>query len=154
MGKSRTYSLELNKNKYRREILGLRKVLADSVYVKGLDEGYAHFINEMHMALIGSRRITAKMEVAIHRIIKFHKKKSNVKNSPIAETILLKLSKLRSMIDKCGYTENYIADRKFLVDSFIKQVKAKGGLSKKQFIYANNLYKQFKKKIDKRQNNS
>jgi hypothetical protein len=143
-----------NKETYRREILGLRKVLSDTNYVSSIDDGYAHFINEMHMALIGNRRITEKMEKAIRRIIRFYKKKTYNQDSTQSETILLKLTKLRSMIDKCGYTENYIADRKFLVDSFINQVKAKGGLSKKQFIYANNLHKQFKKKIDKRQNNS
>jgi len=143
-----------NKETYRREILGLRKVLSDTNYVSSIDDGYAHFINEMHMALIGNRRITEKMEKAIRRIIRFYKKKTYNQDSTQSETILLKLTKLRSMIDKCGYTENYIADRKFLVDSFIKQVKAKGGLSKKQFIYANNLYKQFNKKINKKQYNS
>ena len=143
-----------NKETYRREILGLRKVLSDTNYVSSIDDGYAHFINEMHMALIGNRRITEKMERAIRRIIRFYKKKTYNNDSTQSEAILLKLQRLRSMVDKCGYTENYVADRKYLVDSFINQVKAKGGLSKKQFIYANNLYKQFKKKIDKRQNNS
>ena len=106
----------------------------------------------MHMALLSNRRITAKMVQSIQNANRHYDFAKDPRNVEKRRNILGKLMKLRSMVKHCHYTSDYRADRKTLIQSFIDQVRRKGTLTKKQFIYANNLYKQFKKRIAKVKN--
>ena len=106
----------------------------------------------MHMALLSDRRITSKMIQAIQNANRHYDFASNPKNVEKRRNILVKLVRLRSMVKYCQYTSDYRDDRKTLIQSFIDQVRRKGTLTKGQFVYANNLYKQFKKRIAKVQN--
>ena len=141
-----------NKEKFRKEILGLRKLLSDTQYCSRLEGSYVGFLNDMHMALVGDRRITSKMIQSIQNANRHYDFARDPKNVEKRRNILQKLMKLRSMVKHCQYTTDYRDDRKTLIQSFIDQVRRKGTLTKGQFVYANNLYKQFKKRIAKVKN--
>ena len=141
-----------NKEKFRKEILGLRRLLSDTSYCSSQEGSYVSFLNDMHMALLSDRRITAKMIQAVQNANRHYDFAKDPKNVEKRRNILSKLMKLRSMVKHCQYTNDYRDDRKTLIQSFIDQVRRKGTLTKKQFVYANNLYKQFKKRIAKVQN--
>ena len=141
-----------NKEKFRKEILGLRRLLSDTSYCSSQEGSYVSFLNDMHMALLSDRRITSKMIQAIQNANRHYDFAKDPKNVEKRRNILQKLMKLRSMVKHCQYTSDYRDDRKTLIQSFIDQVRRKGTLTKGQFVYANNLYKQFKKRIAKVQN--
>jgi len=141
-----------NKDKFRKEILGLRKLLSDTHYCGGLEGSYVGFLNDMHMALVGDRRITRKMIQSVQNAVRHYNFKRDPKNVEKRRNIVMKLKSLRSMVRDCQYTLDYRSDRELLIQSFIDQVSRKGTLTKKQFIYANNLHKQFKKRIAKVKN--
>ena len=141
-----------NKEKFRKEILGLRRLLSDTSYCSSQEGSYVSFLNDMHMALLSDRRITSKMIKAIQNANRHYDFARDPKNVEKRRNILQKLMKLRSMVKHCQYTSDYRDDRKTLIQSFIDQVRRKGTLTKGQFVYANNLYKQFKKRIAKVQN--
>jgi S-methylmethionine-dependent homocysteine/selenocysteine methylase len=101
------------------------------------------------MALVGNRRITAKMIQSVQNANSHYDFASNQKNVEKRRNIIMKLSNLQGMVKDCNYTSDYRADRESLIQSFKDQVRRKGTLTKKQFIYANNLYTQFKKRIEK-----
>jgi hypothetical protein len=138
-----------NKEKFRKEILGLRKLLSDTKYCNRQEGSYVSFLNDMHMALVGNRRITAKMIQSVQNANSHYDFASNQKNVEKRRNIIMKLSNLQGMVKDCNYTSDYRADRESLIQSFKDQVRRKGTLTKKQFIYANNLYTQFKKRIEK-----
>jgi hypothetical protein len=141
-----------NKEKFRKEILGLRRLLSDTSYCSSQEGSYVSFLNDMHMALLSDRRITSKMIKAIQNANRHYDFAKDPKNVEKRRNILQKLMKLRSMVKHCQYTSDYRDDRKTLIQSFIDQVRRKGTLTKGQFVYANNLYKQFTKRIAKVQN--
>ena len=141
-----------NKEKFRKEILGLRRLLSDTSYCSSQEGSYVSFLNDMHMALLSDRRITSKMIKAIQNANRHYDFAKDPKNVEKRRNILQKLIKLRSMVKHCQYTTDYRDDRKTLIQSFIDQVRRKGTLTKGQFVYANNLYKQFRKRIAKVQN--
>ena len=141
-----------NKEKFRKEILGLRRLLSDTSYCSSQEGSYVSFLNDMHMALLSDRRITSKMIKAIQNANRHYDFARDPKNVEKRRNILQKLMKLRSMVKHCQYTSDYRDDRKTLIQSFIDQVRRKGTLTKGQFVYANNLYKQFTKRIAKVQN--
>lgn len=141
-----------NKEKFRKEILGLRRLLSDTSYCSSQEGSYVSFLNDMHMALVGDRRITRKMIQAVQNANRHYDFAKDPKNVEKRRNILQKLIKLRSMVKHCQYTTDYRDDRKTLIQSFIDQVRRKGTLTKGQFVYANNLYKQFRKRIAKVQN--
>ena len=141
-----------NKEKFRKEILGLRRLLSDTSYCSSQEGSYVSFLNDMHMALLSDRRITSKMIKAIQNANRHYDFAKDPKNVEKRRNILQKLMKLRSMVKHCQYTSDYRDDRKTLIQSFIDQVRRKGTLTKGQFVYANNLYKQFTKRIAKVKN--
>ena len=59
-----------NKEKYKREIKSLRKLLDDNEYTRTIPVGYHSFISEMHRKLVSNYKITPKMLNAIHNIMK------------------------------------------------------------------------------------
>ena len=126
-----------NKEKFRKEILGLRRLLSDTSYCSSQEGSYVSFLNDMHMALLSDRRITSKMIKAIQNANRHYDFARDPKNVEKRRNILQKLMKLRSMVKHCQYTSDYRDDRKTLIQSFIDQVRRKGTLTKGQFVYAN-----------------
>jgi hypothetical protein len=118
-------------------------------WIEGTNRFLVEFLNDMHMALVGDRRITRKMIQSVQNANRHYNFARNPKNIEKRKNIIMKLSNLQGMVKECHYTSDYRADRELLIQSFKDQVSRKGTLTKKQFIYANNLYTQFKKRIDK-----
>ena len=61
--------------------------------------------------------------------------------------MLSKITKLKYLLTKCGYTRQYEYEKMEFLDSITKRVHMKGKLTPKQAEYANALYKQFNKRI-------
>ena len=110
-----------NKEKYKKEIRGLRKLLNDFEYTRTLSHGYHGFLAKMHKQLISNKNLTQKM--------------------------LAKITKLKQMLHHCGYSDYYIELKMEFLDSLTKRAHSRGTLTPKQAKYANNLYKQFSKRI-------
>jgi hypothetical protein len=143
-----------NKDKYKKEIAALRTILSDNSYWT-VSKEYSHqsfksFLADMHTAMVGNRRVTSKMEAAVHKAIKNYGKRKDPDFRNRLENIVFKLKSLHFMVKDCGYTKDYEADRSHIIENMIKQVNSRGTLSKRQFEFCNNMYKQFKKRINKK----
>ena len=148
-----------NKEKYNKEIKALRVILSDDRYWNSdkefhKDQTFKSFLSDMHTAMVGNRTVTPKMKAAIDRAIKNYNRRSEPKFLEKVENIVLKLTRLSYMAKECGYTKDYEHDRVSIIDGMIRQANAKGTLSKRQMGFCNNMYKQFKKRIEKVRNST
>ena len=101
----------------------------------------------MHTKLIGNGNITPKMLSSIHKGIKSHQSYNNPTDKMMRDKMLSKITKLKYLLTKCGYTRQYEYEKMEFLDSITKRVHMKGNLSPKQAKYANQLFKQFNKRI-------
>ena len=136
-----------NKEKYKKEIKSLRKLLDNNEYTRTLPTNYHHFLSDMHTKLIGNGNITPKMLSSIHKGIKSHQSYNNPTDKMMRDKMLSKITKLKYLLAKCGYTRQYEYEKMEFLDSITKRVHMKGNLSPKQAKYANQLFKQFNKRI-------
>ena len=136
-----------NKKTYNKEIKSLRKLLDDGEYTRVLPSGYHHFLSEMHRKLVGNVRITPKMLSAIEEAIESHGNYNNPEDRIHRDRMLAKITKLKYLLAQCGYTNQYAAEKMEFLDSITGRVHAKGKLTPKQAKYANQLYKQFSKRV-------
>ena len=58
--------------------------------------------------------------------------------------MLSKVTKLKYLLLKCGYTQQYERENEFL-DSLTDRIYVRGNLTPKQAKWANSMYKQFNK---------
>tara|TARA_B100002019_G_scaffold78863_1_gene68108 strand:- start:567 stop:1010 length:444 start_codon:yes stop_codon:yes gene_type:complete len=143
----RLAKLRNNKEVYSKEIKSLRKLLDDGEYTRVLPSGYHHFLSEMHRKLVGNVRITPKMLSAIEEAIESHGNYNNPEDRIHRDRMLAKITKLKYLLAQCGYTNQYAAEKMEFLDSITGRVHAKGKLTPKQAKYANQLYKQFSKRV-------
>ena len=136
-----------NKEKYKKEITELRKLLNDNEYTRTLSNGYHGFLSDMHRKLIGNGSITQKMISAIETAIHFHKNYNRPDIKANRDRMLSKITKLKYLLTQCGYTRQYEAEKMEFLDSITSRVHARGNLTPKQAKYANQMYKQFNKKV-------
>ncbi len=61
--------------------------------------------------------------------------------------MLSKITKLKYMLAQCNYTQQYEYEKMEFLDSITKRVHMKGNLTPKQAKYANQMYKQFNKRM-------
>ena len=146
--------VKINKKKYGRRIQQLEHILNDKTYIQDENtNSYHDFIRSMYNALVKGRKITYKMESAITKIVKVYAKHINpehqVKRLEYIEKTLVKIDKIRSLLDKCNYTPDYIYGKDMFLDSIENQVKRRAYLSKKQRVYLNKFHQQFTKKLKK-----
>ena len=151
---SKKQSFQNNKEVYKKQVAGLRKLLDDNNYTRHISTGYHGFLSDMHRKLVSNNRISPKMLKAINDGIKSHTLSLDPEFRNQRDDMLLKIDSLRDMLLLCNYTKVYEYEKLDFVDSLTKRVARKGSLTSKQGKYANNLYKQFKKRIDKMQNNA
>ena len=136
-----------NKEKYKKEIKALRKLLDNNDYTRTLSNGYHHFLSEMHRKLVGNSKITPKMLSAVQTAVHFHNNYNRPDIKANRDRMLSKITKLKYLLTQCGYTRQYECEKMEFLDSITKRVHTKGNLTPKQAKYANQLYKQFNKRI-------
>lgn len=136
-----------NKEKYKKEIRGLRKLLNDFEYTRTLSHGYHGFLAKMHKQLISNKNLTQKMLESVSTALKFYNNYNRADIKVQREKMLAKITKLKQMLHHCGYSDYYIELKMEFLDSLTKRAHSRGTLTPKQAKYANNLYKQFSKRI-------
>ena len=136
-----------NKEKYKKEIIGLRKLLNDFEYTRTLSHGYHGFLAKMHKQLISNKNLTQKMLESVNTALKFYNNYNRADIKVQREKMLAKITKLKQMLHHCGYSDYYIELKMEFLDSLTKRAHSRGTLTPKQAKYANNLYKQFSKRI-------
>ena len=136
-----------NKEKYKKEIRGLRKLLNDFEYTRTLSHGYHGFLAKMHKQLISNKNLTQKMLESVNTALKFYNNYNRTDIKVQREKMLAKITKLKQMLHHCGYSDYYIELKMEFLDSLTKRAHSRGTLTPKQAKYANNLYKQFSKRI-------
>ena len=136
-----------NKEKYKKEIRGLRKLLNDFEYTRTLSHGYHGFLAKMHKQLISNKNLTQKMLESVNTGLKFYDNYNRADIKVQREKMLAKITKLKQMLHHCGYSDYYIELKMEFLDSLTKRAHSRGTLTPKQAKYANNLYTQFSKRI-------
>jgi len=129
-----------NYKHYSSEIESLKKIIGTPRSDK--------FIMDMYIALVNGRKITPKMLQAIRKII--------LRNSPDfirkinieANRLIPKLNQIRHTLSKCGYTEHYVSNSEYFLDSVEKQVLRRGTLTLNQRKALNKMNKRFNKRIE------
>ena len=137
----------MDKVKYSKEIKQMRKVLNDHEYTRTLSPGYHQFLSDMHRKMVSASRITPKMEKHINQAFNYYENHNNPEMKIQRESMLAKITKLKYLLTRCGYTKQYEADKMFFLDGLTDRINRVGTLSPKQAKYANQMYKQFNKKI-------
>ena len=137
----------MSKVKYTKEIKQLRKLLADNEYTRTLSSKYHQFLCDMHTKMVSASRITPKMEKHINQAFNYYENHKNPKMKIQRESMLAKITKLKYLLTRCGYTKQYEADKMFFLDGLTDRINRVGTLSPKQAKYANQMYKQFNRKI-------
>ena len=132
----------------------LDHILKDNMYF--MSDGYRIFVNDMHRALSGDRKITEKMNIAINSLIKNYTKHFSKANDPNYKKkktdytleAVGKLNEIRRTLAKCNYTSNYTLEKKHFIESIERQVYTRGSLTIKQRKALNGMYSQFKKRVE------
>jgi len=125
-----------NKEKYKKEIKSLRKLLDDNEYTRTLPTGYHHFLSDMHRKLIGNSNITLKMLSSIQNAAATYECYGSPQTRMKRDAMLSKITKLK-----------YESEKMEFLDSITNRVHSRGTLTPKQAKYANQLHKQFNKRI-------
>lgn len=137
----------MSKVKYTKEIKQLRKLLADNEYTRTLSSKYHQFLCDMHTKMVSASRITPKMEKHINQAFNYYENHKNPKMKIQRESMLAKITKLKYLLTRCGYTKQYEADKMFFLDGLTDRINRVGTLSPKQAKYANQMFKQFNKRV-------
>lgn len=144
--------IEENEKMFGKKIKQLDHIIKDHDYLPTGNE-YRGFIIDMHLALIGGRKITTKMESAINNIIKRYKEHLKKIKDPNflkgKEELLGKIMLVKNMLDRAPYNSVFKKEKSYFLDSVYKQAKQRGTLSPKQKLTLNKMYKQYKKKVEK-----
>tara|TARA_R100001082_G_C4272752_1_gene120461 strand:+ start:192 stop:611 length:420 start_codon:yes stop_codon:yes gene_type:complete len=137
----------MDKVKYSKEIKQMRKVLNDHEYTRTLSPGYHQFLSDMHRKMVSASKISPKMENHINQAFNYYKNHNKPEVKANREKMLSKVTKLKSMLLQCGYTQQYEQERMDFLDGLTDRIYIKGTLTPKQAKWANSMYKQFNKKI-------
>lgn len=146
-----------NKEKFAKRIQQLDHIVKDLNYIpKDSANGYHEFIQNMHSALVGGRKITRKMESSIVKIITTYSEWLKKENDPeyqknkikYIENSLTKIKLLEDKLYEANYSKSYTSDKEYFLGSIKSHVKSRGNLSSKQKQALNKMYKQFNKRIE------
>jgi len=121
-----------------------------------MNDSYKEFVLSMHNA-IGTRKVTKKMEISMDKIVsgykkwlKDDKKLTRYERKEYIDSAVAKIYLIRTLLASCGYTRNYVARSEYFLNSVEKFVKNTGKLSVKQRKSLNQMYKRFKKRVEKK----
>tara|TARA_Y100001951_G_C11191995_1_gene212093 strand:+ start:99 stop:695 length:597 start_codon:yes stop_codon:yes gene_type:complete len=150
--------IEKNKSKYGRRIKQLNYIINDKDYIPVESvNSYHGFIRDMYLAMIGGRKITPKMELAITKIVRVYAKHLKKENDPVyrktksdfIEESVSKIHMIKRLLYRANYTDGYKSRSEYFLQSVENQVMTKGKLSVKQRKALNSMYKRFEKRIEK-----
>ena len=133
--------------KYSKEIKQMRKVLNDHEYTRTLSPGYHQFLSDIHRKMVSAKKITQKMEKHINQAFDYYKNHNRADVKANRDRMLAKVTKLKHMLLKCGYTQQYERERMDFLNSLTDRIYIRGNLTPKQAKWANSMYKQFNKKL-------
>jgi len=138
-------------NKVRRQ---LNHILNDHRYYQ--PDSTREFTISMYNAF-GKRKITAKMQISMDKIIaqyiKWQKSENKLDKYEKLERIedgTYKINLIRTLMSGCGYQPGYVARSEEFLSSVEKGLRFNGMLSVKQRKALNQMYKRFKAKCESR----
>ena len=138
-------------NKIRRQ---LNHILNDHRYYQ--PDSSREFTISMYNAF-GKRKITAKMQLSMDKIIaqyvKWQESENKLDKYEKLERIqdgTYKINLIRTLLSGCGYTMSYNTRSNEFLNSVEKQLRFNGTLSVKQRKAMNQMYKRFKAKCESR----
>ena len=113
---------------------------------------YLEFIVDMKKAIIGGRKITSRMEIAMRNIVIRYldtndPKRMKVKNRR-TELLLVKINIVHESLLKAGYSSDYTSGTINFLNSVTKQAKIRGAITNNQKLALNKMYKRFNKRIE------
>ena len=121
-----------------------------------MNDSYKEFVQSMHNA-IGTRKVTKKMEISMDKIVSGYKKWLNddkkltrYERKEYVDSAVAKIYLIRTLLAACGYTRSYVVRSEEFLNSVVKFVKNSGKLSIKQRKALNQMYKRFKKRVEKK----
>ncbi len=121
-----------------------------------MNDSYKEFVQSMHNA-IGTRKVTKKMEISMDKIVSGYKKYLNDDNKltkyerkEYVDSAVAKIYLIRTLLAASGYTRNYVARSEYFLNSVESFLKKSGKLSIKQRKALNQMYKRFKKRVEKK----
>ena len=121
-----------------------------------MNDGYKEFVQSMHNS-IGTRKVTKKMEISMDKIVSGYKKWLNDENrltryekKEYVDGAVAKIYLIRTLLAASGYTRNYISRSEYFLNSVEGFLKKSGKLSIKQRKALNQMYKRFKKRVEKK----
>ena len=138
--------IEHNSKLYGDEIKSMKEIINSQVIAAGQSD---EFTSNMLVALTSGRKITPKMLVAIHKIIKANSPDELVKRREWVEKVIPKLMMVSNMISETSWTLGYKGNTHSFINSLIDQTKSRKSLSKKQMEAVNKVYLKIKKHLEK-----
>ena len=121
-----------------------------------MNDDYKEFVLSMHNA-IGTRKVSKKMEISMDKIVSGYKKWLNDENrltryekKEYVDGAVAKIYLIRTLLAASGYTRNYVARSEYFLNSVESFLKKSGKLSIKQRKALNQMYKRFKKRVEKK----
>jgi hypothetical protein len=121
-----------------------------------MNDGYKEFVLSMHNA-IGTRKVSKKMEISMDKIVSGYKKWLNddqkltkYERKEYVDSAVAKIYLIRTLLNSAGYQDSYIVRSEEFLGSVEGFLKSSGKLSIKQRKALNQMYKRFKKRVEKK----
>ena len=140
-----------NKTKYKSEINSLTEIINTQTKT-GVSVN--QFTADMLLAMRSGRKITYKMEQAIHNIIKRNQPEFIETRNKWVMSVVPKIDLVIERLKYTSWTEGYRANSLHFLKSIRNQAKSRMTLSDKQMSAVTKLYKRIEKNIEKSKNSS
>ena len=147
--KSTTFKVDWvkhNKTKFKSEIKSLTEIINTQTKT-GVSVN--QFTADMLLALRSGRKITFKMEQAIHNIIKRNQPEFIETRNKWVESVVPKINLIISRVELTDWTEGYRFGVLHFLESVKKQAKSRMTLPDKQMSALTKMYKKVEKNINK-----
>ena len=149
--KSKMDWVKHNKTKYKSEIKSLTEII-NTQTKSGIVVN--QFTADMLLALRSGRKITFKMEEAIHNILKRNQPEFIETRTKWVESVVPKINLIISRVVLTDWTEGYRAGVLHFLESVKKQAISRMTLSDKQMSALEKMYKKIEKNIEKKKNSA
>ena len=140
-----------NAEKYKSEIKSLVEIINTQTKA-GIPVN--KFTADMLLAMRSGRKITNKMEQAIHNIIKRNQPEFIETRNKWVASVVPKITFLISRVELTDWTRGYKSGVLHFLESVKNQAKSRMTLSDKQMSAVTKLYKRIEKNIEKSKNSS
>lgn len=140
-----------NAEKYKSEIKSLVEIINTQTKA-GVPVN--QFTADMLLAMRSGRKITGKMEQAIHNIIKRNQPEFIETRNKWVMSVVPKIDLVIERLKYTSWTEGYRANSLHFLKSIRNQAKSRMTLSDKQMSAVTKLYKRIEKNIEKSKNSS